>query len=46
MSGKARLDQLLVERGAFVSRARAQGAIRAGLVSIDGAVIDKPSAMV
>lgn len=46
MSGKERIDQVLVERGAFPSRARAQGAIRAGLVRVNGAVIDKPSAAV
>lgn len=46
MCGKLRLDQLLVDRGAFPSRARAQGAIRAGLVRVGGAVIDKPSANV
>jgi 23S rRNA (cytidine1920-2'-O)/16S rRNA (cytidine1409-2'-O)-methyltransferase len=42
----SRLDQTLVERGAFPSRARAQGAIRAGLVRVDGRVIDKPATMV
>ncbi len=42
----SRLDQTLVERGAFSSRARAQGAIRAGLVRVDGRVVDKPAAMV
>jgi len=46
MTGKLRLDQLLVDRGAFASRARAQAAIRAGLVRVGGAVIDKPSANV
>jgi 23S rRNA (cytidine1920-2'-O)/16S rRNA (cytidine1409-2'-O)-methyltransferase len=43
---KMRLDQLLVERGLFPSRARAQGAIKAGLVSIGGAVIEKPAATI
>ncbi|RZO64397.1 MAG: TlyA family rRNA (cytidine-2'-O)-methyltransferase, partial [Parvularculaceae bacterium] len=38
-----RLDSHLVEIGAFPSRARAQAAIRAGLVSIGGNVIDKPA---
>jgi len=33
---KIRLDQLLVERGLFPSRTRAQAAIMAGVVSIDG----------
>ena len=44
MADKKRLDQILVERGAFASRARAQGAIKAGLVRVAGVVIDKPSA--
>jgi 23S rRNA (cytidine1920-2'-O)/16S rRNA (cytidine1409-2'-O)-methyltransferase len=44
MSGKLRLDQLLVDRGAFPSRARAQGAIRAGLVRVGGVRVEKPSA--
>ncbi len=38
-----RLDQALVDRGAFRSRARAQAAIKAGLVRINGAVATKPS---
>ncbi|MFZ5616636.1 MAG: TlyA family RNA methyltransferase, partial [Pseudomonadota bacterium] len=46
MSGKERIDQVLVDRGAFPSRARAQGAIKAGLVRVNGAVVDKPSAAV
>jgi len=46
MSGKARLDQTLVGRNAFSSRARAQAAIKAGLVSVNGAVVDKPSALI
>lgn len=46
MTNSRRLDQALVERGAFPSRARAQGAIRAGLVRVGGAVVDKPSASV
>ena len=41
-----RLDSHLVEIGAFPSRARAQAAIRAGLVSIGGNVIDKPATKV
>ncbi|MEZ5920663.1 MAG: TlyA family RNA methyltransferase [Parvularculaceae bacterium] len=44
--GKIRLDQALVERGAFSSRARAQGAIKAGLVTVDGLAAGKPSQMV
>ncbi len=39
-----RLDQALVARGAFQSRSRAQGAIRAGLVRVDGAVVARPAA--
>jgi 23S rRNA (cytidine1920-2'-O)/16S rRNA (cytidine1409-2'-O)-methyltransferase len=42
---KLRADQWLVERGVFESRARAQAAIAAGLVSADGAVVRKASAM-
>lgn len=38
-----RLDQYLVEQGYFESRARAQAAIAAGLVSLDGAVVTKPA---
>ncbi|MEO1015020.1 MAG: TlyA family RNA methyltransferase [Pseudomonadota bacterium] len=38
-----RLDQALVERGAFQSRARAQAAIKAGLVRVGGVVAGKPS---
>jgi 23S rRNA (cytidine1920-2'-O)/16S rRNA (cytidine1409-2'-O)-methyltransferase len=40
---RRRLDQLLVERRLFPSRARAQEAIRAGLVSVGGAPATKPS---
>lgn len=39
---KTRLDQLLLERGFFESRNRAQWAIRHGLVSVDGIVVSKP----
>lgn len=38
-----RLDQYLVEQGLFESRARAQGAIKAGLVRVNGAVAAKAS---
>jgi 23S rRNA (cytidine1920-2'-O)/16S rRNA (cytidine1409-2'-O)-methyltransferase len=44
MNAKQRIDQLLVARGVFESRARAQAAIEAGLVRIDGVVAQKPSA--
>lgn len=43
---RLRLDQALVERGFFPSRARAQGAIEAGLVKIDGRVVAKSAAPV
>jgi len=43
---KARADQLLVERGFFESRARAQAAIAAGLVSANGSAVRKASEMV
>ncbi len=41
--GRMRLDQALVERGLFPSRARAQGAIEAGLVKVAGRPVVKPS---
>jgi 23S rRNA (cytidine1920-2'-O)/16S rRNA (cytidine1409-2'-O)-methyltransferase len=44
MSSK-RADLLLVERGLFASRSRAQQAIAAGLVSADGIVVGKASAL-
>lgn len=40
---RQRIDQLLVERGIFESRALARSAIEAGLVRVAGAVIDKAS---
>src|SRR5689334_19484519 len=40
---RRRVDRLLVERGLFESRAKAQAAIEAGLVRADGAVVRKPS---
>jgi 23S rRNA (cytidine1920-2'-O)/16S rRNA (cytidine1409-2'-O)-methyltransferase len=39
-----RIDRLLVERGFFDTRAKAQAAIAAGRVSVDGVVVAKPSA--
>lgn len=42
---KSRADQVLVERGLFESRARAQAAIAAGLVTADGRVVRKASEM-
>lgn len=43
MTEKQRADVLLVERGLFESRARAQAAIEAGLVFADGTQVTKPS---
>src|SRR5881396_2865070 len=43
MTDRKRADQLLVERGLFESRTRAQAAIAAGLVTADGIVVRKPS---
>jgi 23S rRNA (cytidine1920-2'-O)/16S rRNA (cytidine1409-2'-O)-methyltransferase len=40
---RQRADQLLVARGLFESRAKAQEAIAAGLVSADGVPVKKPS---
>lgn len=40
---RQRIDTLLVERGLFESRARAQAAIDAGLVEADGRRVVKPS---
>jgi 23S rRNA (cytidine1920-2'-O)/16S rRNA (cytidine1409-2'-O)-methyltransferase len=40
---RKRADVLLVERGLFVSRARAQAAIEAGLVTANGKAVAKPS---
>lgn len=41
-----RIDRLLVERGLFESRARAQAAIEAGAVTVDGMPVARPSDMV
>lgn len=43
MSPRLRADRLLVDRGIFESRAKAQAAIAAGLVTADGARVGKPS---
>jgi 23S rRNA (cytidine1920-2'-O)/16S rRNA (cytidine1409-2'-O)-methyltransferase len=43
MTARLRADRLLVERGFFESRAKAQAAIAAGLVTADGIVVGKPS---
>ena len=42
-SKRLRADRLLVERGLFESRAKAQAAIAAGLVAANGAVVRKAS---
>jgi 23S rRNA (cytidine1920-2'-O)/16S rRNA (cytidine1409-2'-O)-methyltransferase len=42
---RQRADRLLVERGYFETRARAQAAIEAGLVQADGALVTKASQM-
>lgn len=43
---RKRADMVLVERGFFTSRARAQEAIAAGLVTVDGVPVRKASDMV
>lgn len=43
---RLRLDQALVERGLFPSRARAKGAIEAGFVTVSGKAVTKSSAAV
>jgi 23S rRNA (cytidine1920-2'-O)/16S rRNA (cytidine1409-2'-O)-methyltransferase len=43
MTQRQRADRLLVERGLFESRARAQAAIAAGRVTADGLPVRKPS---
>ena len=43
---KTRLDQLLVARGLFESRAKAQAAVSAGCVRVGGAVVDRPATLV
>lgn len=44
--GKRRIDQLLVERGLFESRAKARAAIEAGTVAANGRPVSKASDMV
>ncbi|MDO8874608.1 MAG: TlyA family RNA methyltransferase [Pseudolabrys sp.] len=46
ISKKERADRLLVQRGLFGSRAKAQAAIEAGLVYADGDIVGKASAMI
>jgi 23S rRNA (cytidine1920-2'-O)/16S rRNA (cytidine1409-2'-O)-methyltransferase len=43
---KKRIDLLLVERGLFDSRSKAQAAIQAGGVRVQGLLIEKPSDMI
>src|SRR5215475_4876072 len=43
MAARQRIDRLLVERGLFASRAKAQAAIAAGRVTADGIVVSRPS---
>ena len=43
MTDRERADRLLVARGLFESRARAQAAIAAGLVTADGVPVRKAS---
>jgi 23S rRNA (cytidine1920-2'-O)/16S rRNA (cytidine1409-2'-O)-methyltransferase len=43
MTARERADRLLVARGLFESRARAQAAIAAGLVTVDGVPVRKAS---
>lgn len=43
MAARARIDKLLVERGLFESRARAQAAVLAGQVSANGEIVRKPA---
>jgi 23S rRNA (cytidine1920-2'-O)/16S rRNA (cytidine1409-2'-O)-methyltransferase len=46
MTERQRADRLLVERGLFESRAKAQAAIAAGLVTVDGEPVRKASDLV
>jgi 23S rRNA (cytidine1920-2'-O)/16S rRNA (cytidine1409-2'-O)-methyltransferase len=42
-ASRQRIDRLLVERGLFESRAKAQAAIEAGLVMVEGRIVAKAS---
>lgn len=46
MSSRIRADRLLVDRGLFDSRAKAQAAIAAGLVTADGVPVGKASDLI
>jgi 23S rRNA (cytidine1920-2'-O)/16S rRNA (cytidine1409-2'-O)-methyltransferase len=41
MAGKQRLDVLLVEKGLFPTREKAKTSIMAGLIKVDGRIVDK-----
>ncbi len=41
-----RLDQLLVSRGAFTSREKARRAVMAGIIRVEGRMVDKPGTQV
>ena len=43
---KKRLDQLLVEKALIDSRQRAKGLIMAGMVTVDGKMVDKPGHLI
>ncbi len=43
MASRTRIDRLLVERGLFESRAKAQAAITAGRITVDDVAVAKPS---
>ena len=43
---KTRIDVLLVDRGLFESRSKAQAAIQAGGVRVAGRIVDKPSELI
>lgn len=45
-ASRVRLDRVLVDRGFYESRARAQAAILAGLVRVAGQVADKPGLLI
>jgi 23S rRNA (cytidine1920-2'-O)/16S rRNA (cytidine1409-2'-O)-methyltransferase len=45
-SRRQRLDVILTERGLIASRQRARSMIMAGIVRVDGRVVDKPGALI
>jgi 23S rRNA (cytidine1920-2'-O)/16S rRNA (cytidine1409-2'-O)-methyltransferase len=45
-SSRKRLDQLLIERGVFASRAKARAAVEGGLVHVDGKLVTKGAQLV